>query len=101
MLAPRREEGSIGLVPTMGSFHAGHLSLFREARDECDTVVVSLFVNPTQFGEAADLDRYPRDEVRDAAIAAEAGVDLLFAPPTEEMYPPGFQTWIDVTNGPA
>ena len=68
------------------------------ARDECDTVVVSLFVNPAQFGESADLERYPRDEAQDAAIAAEAGADLLFAPSAREMYPDGFQTWIDVTE---
>jgi pantoate--beta-alanine ligase len=98
MLAPRRDEGSIGLVPTMGSFHAGHLSLFRAARDECDTVVVSLFVNPTQFGDSGDLDAYPRDEARDLSIAEEHEVDVVFAPGAEEMYPPGFQTWIDVTE---
>jgi pantoate--beta-alanine ligase len=88
--------GVVGLVPTMGAFHAGHLALFREAREECDTVVASLFVNPTQFAEAADLDAYPRDEERDRAVAEEAGVDLLFAPSTAEMYPEGFQTWVEV-----
>jgi pantoate--beta-alanine ligase len=80
----------------MGAFHAGHEALFASARAECDVVVVSLFVNPTQFGDSADLTRYPRDEAHDAAIAAEAGIDLLFAPSAEEMYPAGFQTSIDV-----
>jgi pantoate--beta-alanine ligase len=94
-LEPLRS-GSIGLVPTMGAFHAGHLALFRAARAECDTVVVSLFVNPTQFGDARDLDLYPRDEERDAARAEESGVDLLFAPAVDELYPPGFQTWVEV-----
>ena len=93
-----RGESRIGLVPTMGAFHEGHLALFRAAREECDLVVVSLFVNPAQFGEAADLARYPRDEARDAGLAADAGVDVLFAPAVEEMYPDGFQTWIDVTE---
>jgi pantoate--beta-alanine ligase len=88
--------GEIGLVPTMGAYHEGHLSLFRAARGECDTVVASLFVNPAQFGSATDLERYPRDEARDAALAETEGVDLLFAPATEELYPPGFETWIDV-----
>jgi pantoate--beta-alanine ligase len=92
-LAGARE---IGLVPTMGAYHEGHLALFRAARSECDTVVASLFVNPAQFGSAADLERYPRDEARDAALADEEGVDLLFAPATEELYPPGFETWVDV-----
>jgi pantoate--beta-alanine ligase len=97
-LAALRETGRLGLVPTMGAFHAGHEALLATARDDCDTVVVSLFVNPAQFGEAADLERYPRDEARDAAIAADAGADLLFAPSVSEMYPDGYQTWIDVTE---
>jgi pantoate--beta-alanine ligase len=88
--------GRIGLVPTMGAFHAGHVSLFAAARQQCDRVVVSLFVNPTQFNEAADLARYPRDEARDCAMATDAGVDVLFAPPVEEMYPDGFDTRVDV-----
>jgi pantoate--beta-alanine ligase len=88
--------GSIGLVPTMGAFHAGHLALFRAARAECDTVVVSLFVNPTQFADPSDLERYPRDEERDGTLAEESGVDLLFAPSVDEVYPPGFQTWVEV-----
>ena len=92
----RRAGASIGLVPTMGAFHEGHLSLMRRARERCDRVVVSLFVNPAQFNEQADLDRYPRDECRDAALAAEAGVDILFAPPTEQMYPPGFTTTVSI-----
>jgi pantoate--beta-alanine ligase len=89
-------EGRVGLVPTMGAFHEGHLSLFRAARAECDTVVVSLFVNPAQFGPGDDLDRYPRDEQRDVRLAEEARVDVLFAPAAEEMYPPDFGTWVDV-----
>jgi len=88
--------GVIGLVPTMGAYHDGHLALFRAARAECDTVVASLFVNPAQFAEGADLSRYPRDEERDAALAGQAGVDLLFAPSVEEIYPPGFETWVEV-----
>jgi pantoate--beta-alanine ligase len=86
----------IGLVPTMGAFHAGHHSLIRAARERCDTVVVSLFVNPAQFEEAADLAAYPRDEQRDAAEAEELGVDVLYAPPVEEVYPPGFATSVRV-----
>src|SRR6184192_2050582 len=89
-------EGSVGLVPTMGAFHEGHLSLFRAARAENDTVVGSLFVNPTQFAAGEDLERYPRDEERDAQLAEEAGVDVLFVPALEEIYPPGFQTWVEV-----
>lgn len=86
----------VGLVPTMGAFHAGHLSLFRAARSECDGVVVSLFVNPAQFTDGADLAAYPRDEERDVRLAEEAEVDLLFAPAVEELYPPGYQTWVEV-----
>jgi len=98
-LAPERRAGrSIGLVPTMGAFHAGHRSLMERARSEHDVVVVSLFVNPTQFGAGEDLAAYPRDEARDAAIAAEAGVDVLFAPPVEEVYPDGFATTVRVAG---
>jgi pantoate--beta-alanine ligase len=96
-LASRRP-GSIGLVPTMGSLHEGHLSLLRAARGERDTVVMSLFVNPAQFSTEGDLSAYPRDEERDVRLAAEAGVDVVFAPSANEMYPPGFQTWIEVTE---
>ena len=88
--------GSVGFVPTMGAFHDGHLSLFRAAREQCDLVVASLFVNPAQFAAGEDLERYPRDGERDARLAAEAGVDVLFVPGTEEIYPPGFQTWVEV-----
>jgi pantoate--beta-alanine ligase len=96
-LAPERRAGrSIGLVPTMGSFHEGHLALMRGAREDCDVVVVSLFVNPAQFGPSEDLDAYPRDEERDAALAEDQGVDLLFAPPLEEVYPPDFDTTVTV-----
>jgi pantoate--beta-alanine ligase len=80
----------------MGAFHEGHLSLFRAARAENELVVASLFVNPAQFGTGEDLERYPRDEERDARLAEEAGVDVLFAPALEEVYPPGFQTWVEV-----
>ncbi len=90
------QKGSIGLVPTMGSFHEGHLSLIRAARDECDLVVVSLFVNPAQFDRHEDLAGYPRNEARDAELAQEAGVDVLFAPSADELYPEGFQTWVEV-----
>jgi len=90
--------GTIGLVPTMGALHDGHLALLEAAREECETVVMSLFVNPTQFEMSADLNGYPRDEERDLAIAADAGVDFVFAPTVAEMYPPGFQTWVDVTE---
>ena len=88
--------GSVGLVPTMGALHAGHEALILTAAEENDTVVVSLFVNPAQFDEGGDLAAYPRDEERDAAIAAQAGADILFAPPAAEIYPGGFQTWVDV-----
>ena len=90
--------GSVGLVPTMGALHGGHAALLAAARSENDTVVMSLFVNPAQFGKPADLDRYPRDEAHDLALAREAGVDVVFAPTAEEMYPPGFETWVDVTT---
>jgi pantoate--beta-alanine ligase len=95
-LAELRPRGPVGLVPTMGAFHDGHLSLMRGARQECATVVVSLFVNPAQFGAGEDLAAYPRDEERDSALAAEQGVDVLFAPPHEEVYPPGFDTTVAV-----
>jgi pantoate--beta-alanine ligase len=88
--------GEIGLVPTMGAFHDGHLALFRAARAENAVVVASLFVNPAQFEDDADLAAYPRDEARDERLAAEAGVDVLFAPFPDELYPPGFQTWVEV-----
>lgn len=94
----RAARNRIGLVPTMGAFHDGHLSLMRRARESCGFVVVSLFVNPTQFNERADLDRYPRDEQRDAAMAESVNVDLLFAPPVEEVYPNGFSTTVDVSG---
>ena len=94
-------DGRVGLAPTMGAFHEGHLALFRAARDECDVVVVSLFVNPTQFGASEDLSRYPRDEARDAELAEAAGVDILFAPSAEEIYPEGYATWIDVEGAGA
>ena len=92
----RRRGESIGLVPTMGAFHAGHISLFEAARAENDVVVVSLFVNPAQFAPHEDFRRYPRDEEHDVRLAEQTGVDLLFAPPAEELYPEGFQTRVDV-----
>jgi pantoate--beta-alanine ligase len=94
-LEPRRHE-TIGLVPTMGALHEGHLSLLRAARAETDVVVASLFVNPAQFVEGSDLNGYPRDEAHDVSLAKAAGVDILFAPDASEMYPAGFQTWVDV-----
>src|SRR5215218_2962101 len=101
-LAPARRQGqSIGFVPTMGYLHEGHLSLIRAARAECDLVVMSLFVNPTQFGAGEDLDRYPRDEERDLRLAGHAGADLVFAPATEEVYPDGpngIATYVEVTG---
>ena len=93
---PRGEGQTIGLVPTMGSFHDGHTSLMRQAREDCDTVVVSLFVNPTQFDAGEDLDTYPRDEARDGMLAEAEGVNLLFAPTAAEVYPDGFGTVVRV-----
>jgi pantoate--beta-alanine ligase len=99
LTGPRREGKRIGLVPTMGYFHEGHLSLMRAARRDCDIVVVSLFVNPTQFGPNEDLGSYPRDEQRDAELAEREGVDLLWAPEADEMYPDGFGTTVEVSEG--
>jgi pantoate--beta-alanine ligase len=95
----RREENhTIGFVPTMGALHEGHLSLIHEARAMCDVVVVSVFVNPFQFSPAEDFDSYPRDLTRDAALLAEYNVDYVFAPPVEEIYPPGFATYVTVAG---
>ncbi len=93
-----RRDGTIALVPTMGALHDGHASLLEAARTECDTVVMSLFVNPAQFAEPSDLERYPHDEEHDLERAREAGVDVVFAPAADEMYPAGFQTWVEVTE---
>jgi pantoate--beta-alanine ligase len=98
LLQPRRAGRSIGLVPTMGALHDGHLALVRAARAACDVVVVSLFVNPAQFEDAGDLAAYPRDEARDATLAQEAGADVLFAPAPAEVYPPGFATTVAVAG---
>lgn len=96
-LVPARRAGqTIGLVPTMGFLHDGHVSLLRAARSQCDVVVMSLFVNPTQFGPNEDLDRYPRDEERDLRLAGAAGVDFVFAPDVAEMYPDGAATTVEV-----
>jgi pantoate--beta-alanine ligase len=94
----RAADSSVGLVPTMGAFHEGHLSLIRAARAASDVVVVSLFVNPAQFNDPSDLAAYPRDEARDAALAEDLGADLLFAPPVAEMYPDGFATAVAVSK---
>ncbi|HEV7772435.1 MAG TPA: pantoate--beta-alanine ligase [Conexibacter sp.] len=97
LLKAERQNGrTIGLVPTMGAFHAGHVSLMERARQTTDVVVVSLFVNPTQFAPTEDLSAYPRDEQRDGEMAEAAGVDVLFSPPVEEVYPDGFQTTVTV-----
>ena len=92
---PRQRGERIGLVPTMGAFHDGHLALIRAAREACEVVVVSLFVNPSQFDATDDLRRYPRDEASDVRAAEAEGVDVLFAPGVDELYPPGFDTWVD------
>ena len=94
----RRQGHSIALVPTMGALHEGHLSLMRHARAHSDAVVVSLFVNPSQFNERLDLDRYPRSEERDAELATAAGADVLFAPSVEQVYPRGFATAVEVVG---
>jgi pantoate--beta-alanine ligase len=96
-LQPARHDGrTIGLVPTMGSLHEGHLSLLRAARRRCDALVMSLFVNPAQFGRGEDLASYPRDESRDSELAEREGVDLIYIPPLEEVYPEGFATSVEV-----
>jgi pantoate--beta-alanine ligase len=94
----RPPSGTVGLVPTMGSMHPGHLSLLEAARAECDFVVSSLFVNEAQFAAGEDFARYPRDEEHDVRIAERAGIDVLFAPGARELYPEGFQTWVDVVE---
>jgi pantoate--beta-alanine ligase len=92
----RSAGATTGLVPTMGALHDGHLALLRAARAECDVVVASVFVNPAQFRPEEDYEAYPRDEARDLALLEEEGIDLAFLPTVEELYPPGFQTWVDV-----
>jgi pantoate--beta-alanine ligase len=90
--------GPVGLVPTMGYLHEGHISLARKAREECASVVTSIFVNPTQFAPTEDLAKYPRNLPRDLALVEAAGVDLVWTPTPEVMYPPGFQTWVEVEH---
>jgi pantoate--beta-alanine ligase len=97
-LEPLRPDSEVGLVPTMGALHEGHHALIQAARDECDVVVASIFVNPAQFGPNEDFERYPRDAARDKRAADDWGVDLLFVPAAEELYPVGFQTWVEVSE---
>jgi len=92
----RANHRRVGLVPTMGALHEGHLSLVRAARAQCDVVAVSIFVNPTQFGPAEDLSKYPRQFERDCRLLEQEGVDILFAPSIEEMYPQGAISWVVV-----
>lgn len=92
----RRENKKVGFVPTMGALHAGHLRLVEESRQRSDITIVSIFVNPAQFNDKADLEKYPRDLTQDAAMLAELGVDYIYAPDVEEVYPPGFSTYVDV-----
>ncbi len=92
----RREAKTVGFVPTMGALHEGHLALVKECRQMCDVIIVSIFVNPTQFNEQSDLEKYPRDLTTDAATLAEYDVDYIFAPDAEEIYPAGFSTYVNV-----
>lgn len=92
----RREDKKVGFVATMGALHAGHLKLVEESRQRSDVTIVSIFVNPAQFNDKADLEKYPRDLTQDAAMLAELGVDYIYAPDVEEVYPPGFSTYVDV-----
>src|SRR5687768_14882497 len=94
----RREAKTVGLVPTMGALHEGHLALVRDARQMCDIVIVSIFVNPKQFNQQTDLEKYPRDLTADAALLAEYEVDYVFAPEVHEVYPEGFATYVDVVG---